>query len=103
MRTKPFRFRRNHLLHLERGTVELLRRCILVGHVDGNALAGWHANFFRLELVVPDDQVELLRKRSTGRRKKYGQHQCASEGTYRDHNHRCYQWVREQPCNSIVE
>src|SRR5262249_16818859 len=48
------------LLDLERGRVELLGRCILVGHVDRYPLARGHADLLRLELVVADDQVELL-------------------------------------------
>src|SRR5262245_54953066 len=64
---EALRFAGDDLLDLERGAVEFLRRRILVGHVDRHPLAGRNADFRRLELVVPDHEVELLSDGGHGR------------------------------------
>src|SRR5215813_11716452 len=70
----------NDLLDLERGTLEFLRGWVLVGDIDRYALARRHADFLRLELVIADDEVELLREGSRARHAECHQHdrQCKS-------------------------
>src|SRR3954447_17839958 len=60
---QAFRFARDDLFDLECGTVELLRRGVLVADVDGHPFAGGHPDLLRLELVVPDHQIEFLGER----------------------------------------
>src|SRR5215467_1223240 len=66
----------NDLLDLERGALEFLGGRILVGDIDGHALARRHTKFLRLELVIADDEVEFLRKRLRARHAENRQQDC---------------------------
>src|SRR5499427_1850651 len=57
----------NDLLDFEGGAFEFFGGRILVGDRDRHALARRHAKFLRLELVIADDEVELLRQRLRAR------------------------------------
>src|SRR4029450_10984182 len=65
----------NDLLDLERRALEFLGGWVLVGDVDRYALAGRHADFLRLELVIADGDIELLRDGGGGRHAQRRQHE----------------------------
>src|SRR5262249_31602431 len=73
------------LLDLELGALEFLGGRILVGDIDRHALARRHAKFLRLELVIADDEVELLRKSLSGRHAEHRQQDCHRKSAHHAH------------------
>src|SRR2546423_336995 len=93
-RTDPNRgpgFAGDDLLHLERGTIELLRRGIFVANAQRDALACGNPDFGRLEIVVPDNELEFLRPCTRG----------ARDGRVRGKKGPCKDDRRHQLCHCI--